>query len=107
MAFDHGPRPPGDAGAMRTFARGLLHAADVMQADAQRARHTELGFDGPAARRVAARVSAWLAHVDRDAEGLRDVARRVMHEAGGVESAQRRWETQARAAREAEASRRR
>jgi len=90
MALYLGPRPPGDAAAMRALARVLFHAADNMQSHASGARHPDLGFSAPAAGRIEARVRDWLVQVDRDAECLRGIGRRLDHEAGGVELAQRR-----------------
>ncbi|MDX6689208.1 MAG: hypothetical protein QOG15_665 [Solirubrobacteraceae bacterium] len=92
MTLNLGPRPPGDPDGMRALARVYFQAADDMQTHAAGARRQDLGFTGPAAKRIAARVTHWLADVDRDAEGLRGVARRLVQEAGGVEQSQHRYD---------------
>lgn len=86
---------------MRAFAHVLADAAESMQSHAAGARHTKLGFTAPAAKPMAARVNAWLAHVDRDAEGLRSVAQRLLLEAGGVEQAQQHYDKAAAQQRQA------
>lgn len=94
MVLDIGPRPQGDPAAIRAFARTLIHAADGMDGHAAKVRgaklgSTGLGFTGPSASKLAARIKAWAVLVDRDADSLRELAARVMAEAGTLEQGQR------------------